>query len=162
MVSSNTGSQSRYQAEAGTFLAIMGEMAPQLGLDYTVDSLQRLENFISEHFDPPGSKFVGETLPVGIGCYVGEVIIRNIGGHWNLEDKPEINGLGPIEAIYPIEKAQKRFENGREESLAWYYHAVARQAYEAGVEIRPVAPQSFPKQEKPKGLLEQLLGFFKK
>jgi hypothetical protein len=155
MASPNADSQSRYQEEAGTFLAIMGEMAPQIGLDYTVDSLQRLDQFISEHFDPPGAKFVDETLPVGIGCYVGEVIIRHIGGHWNPEGKPEINEIGPLEAIQPIEKARQRFEQGREHSLSWYYHAIQKQAYEG----------DDPPQRNGNGkggLLDMIMGIFKK
>jgi hypothetical protein len=132
MASVNPEQQFSYQQEAGTFLTIMDEMAPHTCLDYSVESLQRLEQFINEHFDPPGSKFVGESLPLGIGCYVGEVIIRHLGGHWNLEGRPEVNNIGPIDAIYPIEKAQNRFKNGRQDSLAWYYHSIAKRAYEAG------------------------------
>lgn len=133
MASVNPEQQSSFQQEAGAFLTTMDEMAPQVGLDYTVESLQRLEQFVSEHFDSAGSKFVAETLPMGIGCYLGEVIIRNLGGHWNPEGKPEVNNIGPIAAIYPIEKAKLRFENGKKESLAWYYHSIQKQAYEAGM-----------------------------
>src|SRR5690606_16752957 len=117
MASPETGSSSRYQEEAGAFLAIMDEMAPQIGLDYSIDSLQRLDQFIADHFEPPGEKFAGDTLLIGVGSYVGEVIIRHLGGHWNDEGKPEINEIGPVQAIFPIEKAQKRFQNGRTDSL---------------------------------------------
>lgn len=133
MASVNPEQQSSFQQEAGAFLSTMDEVAPQVRLDYTVESLQRLEHFISEHFDPPGSKFVAETLLQGIGCYLGEVIIRNLGGHWNPDGKPEVNHIGPIEAIYPIEKAKLRFEKGKTESLAWAYHSIQKQAYEAGM-----------------------------
>jgi hypothetical protein len=158
MASPNADSKSRYQEEAGTFLSIMGEMAPQIGLDYTIDSLQRLDQFISEHFDPPGSKFVDETLLVGIGCYVGEVIIRHIGGHWNPEGKPEINEIGPLEAIQPIEKARQRFEQGREHSLSWYYHAIQKQAYEGGEPPR----RNQDGKNGQGGLLDMIMGIFKK
>jgi hypothetical protein len=133
MASSNQKQTSRYQEEAGSFLALMSEMAPQLGLDYSVDSLQRLDQFISEHFEPPGSKVVDENLVTQIGCYVGEVMIRQIGGSWAPEDKPEITGIGDMEAIRPLEKVRHRFENGRQDSLIWYYHAITKQAYESGV-----------------------------
>jgi hypothetical protein len=163
-MTSQTGQQSQYQQEAGTFLTIIGEMAPELGLDYTVESLQRLDQFIAEHFDPPNSKHVGETLPVGIGCYVGEVIIRNLGGHWNADGQPEINDIGPVQSIFPIDKAIKRFQNGREDSLAWYYHTIAKHAYEAGMAVpQPqltVTGGSRP--GKPGGFMGFLQGFFKK
>lgn len=159
MASPNAGQQSRYQQEAGTFLSIMDEMAPQLRLDYTVESLQRLDQFITENFEPAGTKPVGETLPVGIGCYMGEVIIRHLGGHWNENGEPEINNIGPVEAIYPIDKAIKRFKNGKEDSLAWYYHSVAKHAYEASMtEPQPSQPVSKPDG----GLLSKLKGLFGK
>ena len=46
MASPHPAPQSRYQEEAGTFLSTMGEMAPQIRLDYSVESLQRLDQFI--------------------------------------------------------------------------------------------------------------------
>jgi hypothetical protein len=156
-----------YEQEAGSFLTIMDEMAPQVALDYSVESLQRLDQFISEHFEPPGSKFVGETLPVGIGCYVGEVIIRHLGGHWNTESKPEVNDIGPIEAIFPIDKAIKRFSNGKQDSLAWYYHSIAKKAYEAGLEpkasVRPLPSSPVTAhQENQEGFMGLFKGLFKR
>lgn len=147
--------KSRYQEEAGTFLSTMGEMAPQIRLDYSVESLQRLDQFISEHFDNNSAKEVGETLPLRIGSYVGEVIVRHLGGHWNEQGQPEINDVGLIDVIYPLEKAQKRFQNGKEDSLAWYYHSIAKQAYEAELK-QPSAPGSAST-----GILGVLKEFFK-
>lgn len=126
-----------YRQEAGTFLAIMDEMAPQVALDYSVESLQRLDRFITEHFEQRGAQLEGETLPVGVGCYLGEVIIQNLGGHWSADGRPEIRGLGDsLPPVLPLEKALKRFQNGREDSLSWYYHGLAKQAYEHGY-VRP-------------------------
>jgi hypothetical protein len=160
MASPETDQRPDYRQEAGTFLTIMDEMAPQLALDYSVESLQRLDQFISEHFEPPGTKPVGETLPVGIGCYVGEVIIRNLGGHWNADGKPEVNDIGPVEAIFPIDKAIKRFQNGKADSLAWYYHSIAKNAYTEGQQ----APNPSAKAEAKNsgGLLGALKGLFGK
>ncbi len=132
MASAKPAPQSRFQEEAGTFLSTMGDMAPQVGLDYSIESLQRLDQFISENFDNASAPDVGETLLLRIGSYVGEVIIRHLGGHWNEEGRPEINEVGPLDVIYPLEKAQRRFQNGKEDSLTWYYHAIAKQAYEVG------------------------------
>jgi len=135
MASVNPEQHAPYQQEAGEFLTVMDEMAPQIGLDYSVESLQRLDQFISEHFDPPNTKVVGEALTLRVGCYLGEVIIRHLGGEWNGDGKPEINDLGPVEAIFPIERAQQRFRNGKNESLSWYYHSIAKKLYEAGVTL---------------------------
>ncbi|WP_373533509.1 hypothetical protein [Vampirovibrio sp.] len=157
MASPQPAPQSRYQEEAGTFLSTMGEMAPQIQLDYSVESLQRLDQFISEHFDSNSAKDVGETLLLRIGSYVGEVIIRHLGGHWNEQGQPEVNEVGPIDVIYPLDKAQKRFENGKEDSLAWYYHSIAKQAYEAELTQHPNAQASAGE-----GILGLFKGFFKK
>jgi len=131
MASVNPEQHAQYQQEAGEFLTVMDEMAPQIGLDYSVDSLQRLDNFISEHFDPPNAKQVNAALTLRVGCYLGEVIIRHLGGYWNEDGKPEINELGSIEAIFPIERAQQRFVNGKQDSLSWYYHSLVKKIYEA-------------------------------
>lgn len=156
MASPQPAPQSRYQEEAGTFLSTMGEMAPQMRLDYSVESLQRLDQFISEHFDGNSSQEVGETLLLRVGSYLGEVIIRHLGGHWNEDGRPEVNEVGLLDVIYPLEKAQKRFQNGKEDSLAWYYHSIAKQAYEAE------ARQSANESSVDGGIWSLLKGFFKK
>jgi hypothetical protein len=149
--------QSRYHQEAGNFLSVMGEVASELRLDYSVESLQRLDQFITENFEQKGSKDIAESLPQGVGCYLGEVIIRNLGGDWSKDDKPEIVGIGTLEPLQPIEKAHRRFKNGRQDSLAWYYHSVAKQAYEAG------ATQESQEQNNAEGgLFGFLSGLFKK
>lgn len=151
-----------YRQEAGAFLTIMDEMAPQVALDYSVESLQRLDQFISEHFDPPGGKMVGESLAVGVGCYLGEVIIRHLGGCWSKNGEPAIEGIGPLETIFPLEKSKSRFQNGKQDSLAWYYHALLKKAGEAGFEPRTPArqPSSSPVTAPSKGG-EGLFGLFK-
>lgn len=147
---------SRYEEEAGQFLTVMGEVASELRLDYSVESLQRLDQFISENFEPVGSRTIADSLPQGVGCYLGEVIIRNLGGEWSEENKPEVVGIGTLDPVQPIEKAYRRFQNGRQDSLAWYYHALAKQAYEAE------AAQDVKNQEDGGGLLGFLSGLFKK
>ena len=110
--------------EAETFVAIMANMAPELRLDFSAESINLLEAFIASRFDPPGSQFVGESLPVGVGCYVGETIIRTLGGHWT--PAGEIHHIGGVEKTFPLAKAHKRFQNGPADSLAHYYQTIAR------------------------------------
>ncbi|CAG0931393.1 hypothetical protein TFLX_02134 [Thermoflexales bacterium] len=116
----------RFSQEAQTFVSIMHDLAPALSLDYTAQSIQALEQFIAQTFDPPGSRYVGDSLIIGLGCYVGEVIVRLLGGRWSVEGKPEINGLGQIQAVFPLEKVKKRFQNGSEDSLISYWATVER------------------------------------
>lgn len=158
MASLQPAPPSRYHDEAGTFLSTMGEMAPQVGLDYSVDSLQRLDAFISEHFDGNKAQQVSETLLLRVGSYLGEVIIRHLGGYWDESGQPEVKAVGPIPVVCPLEKARLRFENGKSDSLAWYYHALAKQAYEA--ESREAEPQMVAAGDD--SLLSLLKGMFKK
>lgn len=121
-----TSDPARYAQEAETFVSIMRSMAPALSLDFSPASIAALETFIADRFDPPGSKFVGESLPVGVGCYVGETIIRTVGGQWQANG--EVQGMSGITRIFPIAKAQQRFQNGPVDSLTHYYQTVARYA----------------------------------
>ncbi len=114
----------RFAKEAEAFTAVMRDLAPELRLDYSPKSLEILDEFISKRFEPPGSKFVPDSLIIGMGCYVGEVIIRNVGGHWNSSGKPEINDLGEIQVMFPIQKVAKRFSNGSVDSLSFYYTTI--------------------------------------
>ncbi len=116
----------RYGKEAEIFADIMRDLAPEVNLDYSPKSLENLDEFISKRFGPPGSAFVGDALMIGMGCYVGEVIIRNIGGYWSKLGKPEINEVNGIQAIFPIQKVVKRFRNGSIDSLPFYYATILK------------------------------------
>lgn len=122
----------QYRREAALFVEVMRDLAPALHLDYSAASVRALEQFIAARFDPPGSSYVGEQLPLGVGCYVGEVIVRTLGGLWNAEGRPEINQIGQVQAAFPLQKAVKRFRNGPEDSLAAYYDAIAGYARQSG------------------------------
>jgi len=104
----------------------MRDLAPEVKLDYSSKSLEELDSFISKRFEPPGSKFVGDSFMVGIGCYVGEVIVRTIGGRWNNSGDCEINDVGAVQAISPVQKVVKRFKNGSVDSLSFYYATILK------------------------------------
>jgi hypothetical protein len=123
---------SPFQKEAASFVAIVGDIAPGLELDYTAGSVRSLEDFIATKFDPPGSSYVPESLAVGVGCYVGEVVVRTLGGRWNPDGSAEVLDIGRVNCTFPIQKAQRRFANGPDDSLSWYYEALAH--YAAGEE----------------------------
>ena len=150
----------RYQQDATAFVGIMGDMASDLILDYSVESIQRLDQFITENFAPPATN-VGESLIHGIGCYVGEVIIRHLGGRWDQDGKPQIHGIGCVEAILPLEKAARRFQVGPQESLNWYYHTLAKHAYEGRQTPAGIQQQSHS-QDNGGGLMGMFKGLFGK
>jgi hypothetical protein len=67
------------------------------------------------------------------GCYFGEVIRKNLGGHWFAPTEPAggfavlaialPNGLH----VNPIGKVFKLLENGPEDSTAWLYKVLAEE-----------------------------------
>jgi hypothetical protein len=106
-------------------------------LDYGVESLALVDG-IMEALRADGVRIdqVAETL-FGFGCYVGEVLVRNsdAGAAWQSPNAKELEWFGwPMvvkvsddNVCNPIGKAFKRFENGQEDSLA-YFHAVFTRA----------------------------------
>lgn len=96
-------------------------------LDGTIDSFRELDRFFDEQHRPGGilSGKVGNKL-FAIGCYVGQVLIVQMGGTWQTDDSDpqgEINiavRLGDGSVVWPVQRAMKRFENGAEDSFYAY------------------------------------------
>jgi hypothetical protein len=100
-------------------------------LDYSVESLELLDDII-ESFRESGvtAGQVAETL-FTFGCYVGEVFVRNSNGKWRKAEEtsfgqyasfPMIVQLGLDNFVNPIGKVFKRFKNGKEDYLPYFYH----------------------------------------
>jgi len=154
--SSVSSSSSRYQAEAGQFLSSFSELSRGLVLDYSVESLQRLDQFIAENFEPVTESVLHGILPHQVGCYLGEVVIRNLGGWWDQNGAPQIIGiLDDMPPFHPIEKSVQRFERGQKHALAWAYHTLAKHVHEQQDE--DAHEKSF-KPHQNKGLLGWLKG----
>jgi hypothetical protein len=105
-----------------------------ISLDYSVTSL----NLVEEQLD----SFAGQGLDADqiastlfcFGCYVGEVLVRNLGGRWLRTDASKMNGLTPWPMVVqmgsgdcwnPIGKVFKRFEEGRGEDLGYFFRVAA-------------------------------------
>jgi hypothetical protein len=122
---------SPFTAQAETFVTIMADLAPTLRLDYSPESLTGLDAFIAGDFDPPGKTPAPDGLQHDVGSYVGEVVRRHVGGRW-ADDGALVDVGGPVSSVNPIGKARKRFANGPEDSLAWFYETVRRHATGSG------------------------------
>lgn len=105
---------------AELFVEVMRAIEPGLRLDYSTHSVAALEGFVAGTFDPPGSVEIGPNLPVDMGCYLGETITRSLGGSWSQETPGQIDDVGEIRALWPVQKAFKRFQQGSEHDLARY------------------------------------------
>ncbi len=80
-------------------------------LDFSPNSLKLLDQAIDKYFD---SKTIMPTTILDIGFYIGEVISRNLGGAWEMENNNPATAKiiiksGRVET-YPISKAKKRVD----------------------------------------------------
>jgi len=113
----------------------MVELAQRLSgerLDYSTQSLARVDEIV-EGFRREGTSLekVSQTL-LSFGCYVGEVVVRNASGAWQVADERALQWaacspvvrLGDGLVINPIGKVIKRFENGEVDSLMYFYKAL--------------------------------------
>jgi hypothetical protein len=67
---------------------------------------------------------------VPVGAYLGEVMIRRIGGRWGWMPDFDVAAVQLSSGTWtsPPAKAQKRFINGKEDNLAVYYQALKTEA----------------------------------
>jgi len=108
-----------------------------LELDYSEQSLTVVEEILEKLFQESNlvQKSQGQEeyqrvvweLAKNYGGYVGEVIRRNLGGVWRME---EVGGGIDIildvsgNKTYPVAKTLKRLTNGHEDSVAFFYQTI--------------------------------------
>jgi hypothetical protein len=101
-------------------------------LDYAVASLKQLDGIIDDLRRDQRFEAL-QPLLFSMGCYVGEVLVRHAGGRWRSTEElgmgkvasspiaiemPDGRGCNPVGRVY------KRFQKGREDSLASFYQAM--------------------------------------
>jgi hypothetical protein len=117
-------------------------------LDYSVASLELADDLV-ERFRREGLAVeqIAETL-FSLGCYVGEVFVRHAHATWRAADETPMKDvagyflvieLGAEHFANPIGKVFKRFENGTEDYLPYFFTVFARPA-------DPTPPSPSPKQ----------------
>ena len=101
-------------------------------LDYSTESLKEIDRILFRfHANGDKSENMSGTAIV-IGCYVGEVMVRNLGAIWvnpNEVSSPLSSSDGNIPLIQtsvgmlsnPIGKVFKAIDNGSEDSIVWFY-----------------------------------------
>ena len=93
-------------------------------LDYTPQSLGTMDRLIDAGWNLQSGGIGVLRLA---GTYVGEVIVRNLGGQWRLAQPPEesdISGLGK-EGVRPFFIALEKFQKARAGSLQGSYQRLA-------------------------------------
>lgn len=92
-----------YTAEAERFAATMSNKSPTLYLDFTIESIDRLDTFMTKMTALPSDGYA-----LGLGCYLGEVIRRNQGGTWLADGT--LTNVGNLTETFPLQRARYRWE----------------------------------------------------
>lgn len=95
--------------------------------DFSINSFKEIDRFFDEQNTPDGilSRNRGQIL-FALGAYIGEVIISVCGGEWLTDDNDpqgEINVAVKLKdgsTIFPVQRAMKRYMNGKEDSIYDY------------------------------------------
>jgi len=102
-------------------------------LDYSPGSLKELDTIVDDLRRDQRFEAV-QTLLFSMGCYVGEVLVRHAGGQWRTTEEL---GMGKVASspiavempggrgCNPVARVYRRFQKGREDSLAAFYQAMA-------------------------------------
>ena len=102
-------------------------------LDYGVASLARLDGIIEDLRRDQRFEILQPVL-FSMGCYVGEVLVRHAGGRWR---RTEDLGMGAVASspiaiempdgrgCNPVGKVYRRFQKGREDSIALFFRSMA-------------------------------------
>lgn len=110
-------------------------------LDYSPQSLAEVDRILGRfHEEKLRADEIGETV-FSFGCYVGEVLVRHLGGTWKIPEQSFWSRLGlgspsnmmvvemPNGIVWnPIGKAFKLLENGTEDTVSYLYDVAASKA----------------------------------
>lgn len=93
--------------------------------DYTVESITALEVLIQSLLESASPADLDKGFSLGMGAYVGEVIVRHgTGAHWSYDaDQHTALVQSAQYGAYPVFKVSKRFTIGPEHSLMQFVQA---------------------------------------
>lgn len=106
--------------------------------DFSINSFKEIDRFFDEQNTPDGilSRNRGQIL-FALGAYIGEVIISMCGGEWLTDDSDpqgEVNiavRLKDGTIIFPVQRAMKRYMNGKEDSIYDYGYILSQNSAKA-------------------------------
>jgi hypothetical protein len=108
---------------------VANHVAEEFGLNFTVQSLETVDSVLDNVKDwmKDWSKAGKNMIVISLGCYVGEILIREMGGRWCSEEEftPPLSNAWieiPSESrtitANPFIRCQKRFKNGKADGVA--------------------------------------------
>ena len=106
--------------------------------DFSINSFKEIDRFFDEQNMPDGilSRNRGQIL-FALGAYIGEVIISVCGGEWLTDDNDpqgEVNIAVRLKngtIIFPVQRAMKRYMNGKEDSIYDYGYILSEKSVKA-------------------------------
>lgn len=96
-------------------------------VDYSEESIMRIDDLINKGW-PDGPPAMLETTVITFGSYLGEAIRKNLGGQWGYSEEEGyfLENVGGRAKIFPFAKMAKRFTQGEDESISFYYAGTKR------------------------------------
>jgi len=120
-------------AEIGEMVVPFVEQNYGLRLDYGVPSLRQIDGILEDLRRDQTFEDL-QPLLFSLGCYVGEVFVRNAKARWRTPESLGMQGVASSPIVIempdgrgcnPVGKVYKRFKNGPEDDLAFFYRAMA-------------------------------------
>jgi hypothetical protein len=98
--------------------------APDRKFDFSEDSVKRLDDFVDTLWPKPPSEEELDSLTKLMGAYLGEVMIRTVGGEWRWTDERRVPVLANgTTSAFVLDKVYRRQTVGPTESLTAFYDA---------------------------------------
>ena len=107
---------------AGKFVQTCKEVF-NIDMDYSVQSIKMLDGIIDRAWDGKQPNDI-DNMIILFGSYLGEAIKKNHGGEWDYDENFGIvlkNFENWTITIFPFDKVRKKFLEGKDESLTFYY-----------------------------------------
>lgn len=93
--------------------------------DYSIESVATLDRLIDGLLEDAPAGALDAKFSLGMGAYVGEVVVRNSPtAHWTYDADQRTGAIdSPQYLAFPVFKVSKRFTNGPEHSLVQFVQA---------------------------------------
>jgi hypothetical protein len=94
------------------------------GFLYDAESVKWLDGFINDLRAKPGTAEDHDDLVSQLGAYLGQAIVENYGGVWDIDDQGWHVRFDEQNRAYPLGKVAKQLANGAEDSIFSFYSAI--------------------------------------
>jgi hypothetical protein len=124
---------------------VISQMRPLSGFDFGYDaqSVAWLDGYIErQRIRDDMTPELLDSLVNILGSYLGQCVIICYGGYWQIEPAGQLRvSFNEDNAVYPLAKVQKQFQNGSEDSIKSFFETIplvfATAGNRAGSEQKP-------------------------